>query len=140
MDNLTQTRPEQEAPSATPKRADAKVVVVAAALAAVIWAAATAAGVDLEVRSGSGTTQVALGSVIVTPLVVGAVAAALLRLLERRTKSGFRTWTIVAVLAWVLSFLGPLSATSPGAGLVLATMHLAVGAVVVGGLRLARGA
>jgi len=46
--------------------------------------------------------------------------------------------TIVAVVAWALSFLGPLAATSLGAGLVLATMHLAVGAVVVGGLRLAR--
>jgi Family of unknown function (DUF6069) len=138
MNNLTQTRPDQETPSVTPKRADAKVVVVATALAVVVWAAAKAAGVDLEVRSGSGTTQVALGSVIVTPLVVGAVAAALLRLLERRTAHGLRTWTIVAVIAWVLSFLGPLSATSPGAGLVLATMHLAVGAVVVGGLRLAR--
>jgi hypothetical protein len=138
MNNLTQTRPEREAPSVTPKRADAKVVVVATALAVLVWTAAEAAGVDLEVRSGSGTTQVALGSVIVTPLVVGAVAAALLRLLERRTAHGLRTWTIVAVIAWVLAFLGPLSAASLGAGLVLATMHLAVGAVVVGGLRLAR--
>ena len=76
--------------------------------------------------------------VIVTPIVVGFVAAGLLRLLERRTESALRTWTIVAVVAWALSFLGPLSATSMGAGLVLATMHLAVGAVVVGGLRLAR--
>ena len=138
MNSLTQTRPVQETPAATPRRADANVVLVAAALAVVVWAAAKAAGVDLEVRSGSGTTQVALGSVVVTPIVVGFVAAALLRLLERRTKSGLRTWTIVAVIAWVLSFLGPLSATSPGAGMVLATMHLAVGAVVVGGLRLAR--
>jgi hypothetical protein len=138
MNNLTQTRTEEETPSVTPKRADAKVVAVATALAVVVWAAAKVAGVELEVRSGSGTTQVALGSVIVTPLVVGAVAAALLRLLERRTANGLRTWTIIAVVAWVLSLLGPLSATSPGAGLVLATMHLAVGAVVVGGLRLAR--
>ena len=73
-----------------------------------------------------------------TPIVVGFVAAALLRLVERRTESGLRTWTIVAVVAWALPFLGPLAATSLGAGLVLATMHLAVGAVVVGGLRLAR--
>ncbi len=138
MNSLTQTRREQETPAAAPRRADAKVVLVAPAVAVVVWVAAKAAGVDLEVRSGSGTTQVALGSVIVTPLVVGAVAAALLRLLERRTAHGLRTWTVIAVIAWVLSFLGPLSATSLGAGLVLATMHLAVGAVVVGGLRLAR--
>jgi hypothetical protein len=138
MNNLTQTRPERETAAATPKRADANVVVVATALAVGIWAVAKAAGVDLDVRSGSGTTQVLLGSVIVTPIVVGFAAAALLRLLERRTKSGLRMWTIVAVVVWALSFLGPLSAASLGAGLVLATMHLAVGAVVVGGLRLAR--
>ena len=138
MNSLTQTRPVQETPAATHRRADANVVLVAAALAVVVWAAAKAAGVDLEVRSGSGTTQVVLGSVIVTPIVVGFVAAALLRLLERRTQSGLRTWTVVAVVAWALSFLGPLSATSLEAGLVLATMHLAVGAVVVGGLRHAR--
>jgi len=138
MNNLTQTRPEQETPAATPRSADAKVVVVATALAVVVWAAAKVAGIDLEVRSGSGTTEVALGSVIVTPIVVVLAAAALLRLLGRRTESGLRTWTVVAVVAWALSFLGPLAATSLGAGLVLATMHLAVGAVVVGGLRLAR--
>jgi hypothetical protein len=100
MNSLTQTRPVQETPAATPRRADAKVVLVATAVAVVVWVAAKAAGVDLEVRSGSGTTQVALGSVVVTPIVVGFVAAALLRLLEPRTKSGLRTWTVVAVVAW----------------------------------------
>ena len=42
---------------------------------------------------------------------------------------------MTAVTVWTLSFLGPLSATTIGAGCVLATLHVAVGAVVVGGLR-----
>ena len=138
MNNLTQTRPEQETPAATPKRADAKVVVVATALAVVVWAAAKAAGVDLEVRSGSGTTRSArLGDR--DPVVVGAVAAALLRLLERRTSSGLRTWTIVAVVGvGRCRSSGRCRRPASERGLVLATMHLAVGAVVVGGLRPAR--
>ncbi len=116
-------------------RADAGVAVVSAAAAAAVWAVARAAGVDLVVRSGSGTTDVNVVSVVVTSLVVAIVGAALLRLLERRTARGRRTWTIVAVAVWAVSFLGPLSATHPSAGLVLACLHLVVGSVVVLGLR-----
>jgi predicted NBD/HSP70 family sugar kinase len=81
---------------------------------------------------------VVLGSVVVTPLLVGVAATGLLRLLERRTSRALRVWTVVAMAVWAVSFLGPLSATTLGAGLVLATMHLLVGGVVVVGLRLTR--
>jgi len=116
-------------------RAEAGVAVVTAAAAAAVWAVAKAAGVDLVVRSGSGTNDVNVVSVVVTALVVAIVGAALLRLLERRTTSGRRTWTIVAIVVWAVSFLGPLSATRASAGLVLACLHLVVGSVIVLGLR-----
>jgi hypothetical protein len=138
MSNLTQTRPPQEAVRRSTIRVEACVVLVATGLAVLAWAAAKAAGLDLALHSGPGTREVGLGSVIVTPLVVGAAAAGLLRLLERRTSRGLRIWTVTAVTVWVLSFLGPLSATTVGAGCALATLHVLVGAVVVGGLRRTR--
>ena len=116
-------------------RADTAVAVVAAVGAAVVWTAARVAGIDLVVRSASGTSDVNVVSVVVTTLVVAIAGGALLRLLERRTPNGRRTWTIVAVSVWAVSLLGPLSATRPTAGLVLASLHLLVGAVVVLGLR-----
>jgi hypothetical protein len=115
-----------------------KLIVVAAGSAVVVWLVAKAAGIDLAVHSGDGSRPVGLVSVIVTVVVVALVAGGLLRVLERRTTNGLRTWTIIAFIVWALSLLGPLSATTVGAGLVLATMHLAVGAVVLGGLRRTR--
>jgi uncharacterized protein DUF6069 len=138
MKNLTRTRPENKTHPATAFRADATVVLVATVVATLGWAGAHAAGIDLFVRSGSGSREVTLGAVVLTPLLVGLAAIRLLRTLERRTARGLRTWTIVAVVVWALSFVGPISATHLSAGLVLATLHLAVGAVVVVGLRLSR--
>jgi uncharacterized membrane protein YwzB len=138
MNNLTRTRPDREAVRQTPFRSDAVVVLVATVVAALVWAATQAVGIDLLVRSGSGAREVALAPVVLTPLLVGFAAVRLLRLLERRTANGLRTWTVTASALWVVSFVGPLSATTVWAGLALATMHLAVGAVVVGGLRLTR--
>jgi len=138
MNNPTQTRPRQEAVRPSTIRDDGLVVLVATGVAVLLWAAAKSAGIDLDVHSGSGTREVGLGSVIVTPLVMGAAAAGLLRLLERRTSRGLRNWTGTAVTVWALSFLGPLSATTVGAGCLLATLHLVVGAALVGGLRRTR--
>jgi hypothetical protein len=138
MTKVTQARPQRRAVRESTTRAEGLVVLLATGLAVLVWAAAKAAGVDLDVHSGSGTRAVGLGGVIVTPLVMGAAAAGLLRLLERRTTRGFRIWTVTALSVWALSFLGPLSATTLGAGCVLATLHLVVGATVVAGLRRTR--
>jgi chromate transport protein ChrA len=116
-------------------RADAGVAVVATVTAVVVWSTARVAGIDLVVKSAGGTSDVNVVSVIVTAVVVAIAGAALLRLFERRTTNGRRTWTIVAVSVWAVSLLGPLSATRPSAGLVLASLHLLVGAVIVLGLR-----
>jgi hypothetical protein len=116
-------------------RADAGVAVLAAGTAAVVWTLAKAAGVDLVVRSGGSTSDVNVVSVVVTSLVVAVAGAALLRLFERRTANGRRAWTIVAGCVWAVSLLGPLSAATASAGLVLTSLHLVVGTVVVLGLR-----
>ena len=115
--------------------ADAILAAVAAGLAATAWVGARAAGIVLEVRSGSGTSDVNVVSVVVATLVVSIVGAALLRMLERRTAQALQIWTMMAAVVWAASSLGPLSATRLPAGLVLAGLHLLVGAVVIAGLR-----
>ena len=116
-------------------RDDWPVAVVAAGAAALVWVGATVAGVDVAVRSGSGTREVGLVSVIVTALVVAVAAAGLLRVLERRTPAARRVWTGIALAVWVVSLAGPAGARTLSAGLTLAAMHLVVGAVVIVGLR-----
>ena len=117
-------------------RDDRPVAVVAAALAAACWVVATQlVGVDLEVRSGGGTQQVNVVSVVVTALVVAVAGAGLLRVLERRAPRALRRWTVVACVVWVVSLAGPASAATVGAGVVLALLHLVVAGVVVLGLR-----
>ena len=131
----TQQRPVGVIAPRPPVAADAAVALMAAAAAVLVWACARISDLDLVVKSGSGTTVVTVGSVIVTTLVVAAAGVGLLRLLERRTAKALPVWTMVAVTVWALSFLGPLSATRPSTGLVLAGLHLLVGATLILGLR-----
>jgi hypothetical protein len=115
---------------------DVLVGAIAGGAAALVWFGATqVAGVDLAVRSGSGTQHINVISVIVTTLVVTLAGGGLLRALQRRTAKGRSTWTMIALVVWVLSLAGPLGARSLSAGLVLAGLHLLVGAVVILGLR-----
>jgi Family of unknown function (DUF6069) len=76
------------------------VALVAMTAASLVWTIADVAGLDLEVHSGSGTSQVTLVPVIVTPMLATILAVSLLRLLERRTTRALRTWTIVATTVW----------------------------------------
>ncbi len=116
-------------------RDDWPVAVVAAAGAALVWAVATVAGVDVAVRSGGGSREVGVVSVVVTALVVAVAGAGLLRLLERRTARALPIWTAIAAAVWVASLAGPAGAATLSAGLALAALHLVVGAVVIVGLR-----
>ena len=112
---------------------DWPVATGAAVLAAAVWVVATQVlGVDLALGTGQ---QVNVVSVVVTSLVVAVAGAGLLRVLERRTAHGLRTWTVIAGVVWGLSFAGPLRAATVAAGLGLACLHLVVGGVVVLGLR-----
>jgi hypothetical protein len=117
-------------------RDDWPVAMVAAGAAAVVWVLATqVAGVDLAVRSGSGTQHINVVSVVVTTIVVAMTGAGLLRFLERRTAQARTIWTAIASVVWVVSLAGPLGARSVGAGLWLAALHVVVGSIVVVGLR-----
>lgn len=117
---------------------DLPVAATAAAVAGLGWACERLAGIDLLVRTGSGTQPVNLVSVIVTSVVVTLVAGGLLRLLERRTGEALRTWTMIAGGVLLVSLAGPLGALTLDAGLALATLHCLVGAVVILGLRRSR--
>jgi hypothetical protein len=92
------------------------------------------AGVDLAVHSGGNTQPVGILAVAIAPVVATLAAGALLRGMLRRTFRAQRRWTGLSITVLALSLLGPVSATSLGAGLVLAAMHVVVGAVIVGGL------
>ncbi len=135
MGNQTDTRPEAVVDPISTVRRQAAVVLAAGAVAALVWLTVLAAGVDLTVRSGSGSREVGLPSAVVTAVVVAAAAAGLLHVLDRSTRRPGRWWTVVALAVGGLSFGGPLSATSASAGAALATLHLLVGTVIVGGLR-----
>ena len=87
-------------------------------------------------RSGSGTREVGLVSVIVTALVVavaGGRAAARARASYGGRACGSGPASRVAV--WVVSLAGPAGAATLSAGLALGALHLVVGAVVIVGLR-----
>ncbi|MDF1605787.1 DUF6069 family protein [Nocardioides sp. YIM 152315] len=118
-------------------REDLPVAAVAAVASGLGWAVARLAGSDLAVQPGSETQHVGVVSVLVTAVVVTMVAGFLLRALERRTPRGRLIWTWVAVGVLLVSLLmGPPAATSLADGLVLAGLHVLVGAIVViGALR-----
>jgi hypothetical protein len=112
-------------------RDDLPVAATAALVSGLGWVSARSAGIDLAVRTGSGTQHVSLVSVVVTAVVVAMAAGGLLRALERRTDAALRWWTTIASAVLVVSFVGPLGARTVAAGLVLAGLHLLVGGVVV---------
>lgn len=92
-------------------------------------------GVDLSAHSGSGTREVGGLAVVLTSLLAGAAALALLALLERRTARPARAWTIIGGISLTVSLLGPAAAVSVAAGMGLASLHLIVGGVLLVGLR-----
>jgi hypothetical protein len=113
--------------------------VAGAAVAAVaVWAIAVAAfGAHLTIRFGSGAPQtVGVGFVVAASLVGGALGWALLAFLERRTARARTIWTVAAVVVLLASLSLPIMAgVTVSTKVTLALMHLAVGAVLIPGLR-----
>lgn len=111
------------------------VIVVTLVGAAVVWALARATGVDLLVKSGSGTRAVGLASVLVVALVAGVGALAVTTLVSRSRRSRpRRLWAAVGIPLLLASLAGPLGAASAGAGLALASMHVVVGVILIVGM------
>lgn len=108
------------------------VVTVAAAAALAVWALlAKAGGVDIAVGSGDSVQHPNAVAVVITALVVGFAAWALLALLERVTTRARRVWRGIAIAVFVVSLAGPLGGADGAAKLSLACLHLSVATVLI---------
>lgn len=111
-------------------------VAGAAVLAAVaLKLVADLLGIDLVVETGGDRSQVTLASVIAGSAVGSVTGVLLLQVALRCFARGRRWWTIGAGVGLLGSLASPLAATTAGAWTVLSLMHLAVGGVVIVGLR-----
>ncbi|NUT04181.1 MAG: hypothetical protein HOV76_11935 [Hamadaea sp.] len=94
------------------------------------------AGIDLAARTGTSTQEVTLAWALGAAAVTALAGWGLLALLERLTAKALTIWTVIAAGFLALSvLLGPTAGVSGSAKLGLAALHLAVGAVVIPGLR-----
>jgi hypothetical protein len=112
----------------------ALAVAGAVAAAVLVWAVATAAGIDLVVSFGpdGSPLEVTPAAVIAVSLLAALTGWAVLALLEGLSARADTVWRVVAVTVAALSLAGPLSATAPaGTRAALVAMHLAVAAVLV---------
>jgi hypothetical protein len=125
-------------PTAVRRRARATAVAAAVLAATAVWLLAVPLlGTELRVtQPGRPPQQVGLPVVVATALAASVAGWGLLAVLERLTRRARTVWTIAAVVVLALSLIAPLSATTtPAARAVLVLLHLAVGAVLVPGLR-----
>jgi Kef-type K+ transport system membrane component KefB len=118
-------------------RGRAAVVGATVMAALAVWALLSqVAGLDLKAQQGGPTMHIGGVSVFFAAAVVSLAGWGMLGLLERRTANSRKIWTIVALIACVLSLGSPLiSGIGAGAKLGLASLHLVVGAVLIPGLR-----
>ncbi len=124
-------------PKTMPRAGVALAAVLAAAL---VWLAFDPiGGMDLQqpaFDSGAAPTDLGLGQVLFASAMGAALAWITLAALERLTQRARRTWTIVAVIALLVSLGGPMGGEgiTTGNRLVLALMHVVVAAVLIRGL------
>jgi hypothetical protein len=125
------------------------LAVLAAVIGAVlVWVIADPLlNADLDVRFGdSGAVDhIAARAVAVTTLALGLLGWGLLELLERRSPRGQDIWVAIAVLAMLLSLLGPIAGGMTIAATVgLLAIHIVASAILIAllppGLRLRRAA
>ncbi|MGV9245217.1 DUF6069 family protein [Streptomyces sp. NPDC003710] len=129
--------------SATPNlRRHAYAVGGAVLATALLWAVAEGLGVDLRVDPGNGLPVQTVGLPLIagSTLVASVLASATRKRLARLTDQAPAVWTRLAVTVLVVS-LAPLTfaQASGGAKATLASMHLAIAAVVIPLLRRGNG-
>ncbi len=110
------------------------VLLAMAAATAVTGIAGPVAGIDLTVETGSGAFTVEPLYATLTSLAAGLAGWALLELLERWTANARLVWAVTACGVFLVSLLGPLSATTLAAAAVLTGLHALVALVVGWGL------
>lgn len=135
---MATTMTAQSAPTTRISWSCALTVAGAVAAAVVVWALEVPVlGAHLVIRFGSGAPQtVGVGFIVAGSLVGSALGWGLLALLEHRTARARTIWTAAAIGVLLLSLSLPVIAgTTLSTKLGLAVMHLAVGAVIIPGLR-----
>ncbi|MFI2102709.1 DUF6069 family protein [Isoptericola sp. NPDC019693] len=110
------------------------VIVGAVLTGAVVFLVGTLAGVDPQVRAGSGTLEVTIPLVIGTSLAAALGGWGVRALLLRRPGGGRTAWLVLSGAVLLVSLLGPLGAANPGATALLLLEHLTVGGVIMLGL------
>jgi hypothetical protein len=115
------------------RRARALAVAAAASATFTVWTLAhPIAGTDLIVDTGSGPTTVTPAAVVLSTIVAGLAAWAVLAIAERFVRRAAEVWSWIAGAVLVISLLGPLgSAVGAAATVALVAMHLAAGAVLI---------
>jgi hypothetical protein len=119
------------------RRPTARPIAVAlgvlAALA--VWGLSALVGVDVRQPAfGTGMPQdLTAGPVVVASVVAGLAAWLALALLERLTRHARAAWVALATLVLAVSLGAPLSGRGidGGSRLVLALLHLTVGALLI---------
>lgn len=105
----------------------------------IVWMTGVALGVgDVIVDTGGAMQQVSAVSVAVAGLIAGLAGwgvRALIGKLAGNARRGQVIWLVLSGLVLLISLMGVMGATTPGAMLVLLSEHVAVGLVVMLGLR-----
>ncbi|RZU54172.1 hypothetical protein EV385_6112 [Krasilnikovia cinnamomea] len=110
-------------------------VAVATVATAAVWLLAHVVfDVALQAKSGNAVRTVTLSGVVTTTVVVGFAAWALLAILERVTSAARTIFIAVGVVFLLISLLGPLSAETGAAKLVLTAEHLLAALIIIPGL------
>jgi hypothetical protein len=82
--------------------------------------------------TGSDERAVGFGQVIIMTGVTGLIAWGLLAVLERITSHAKTIWTVIAVIAFLLSILGPIDGgVDTASKVVLALMHVGAAATII---------
>lgn len=110
-----------------------RTAAVATVAAVAAWVLETrVADIELVVTQGGATMAVGVVSVAVSALVVALAAAGVARLVRRHAARPRRAWLVTGTMVLVLSLTGPFAqATTTGAALALALLHVVVAAAVV---------
>lgn len=109
------------------------LILLAGLVSALAWVIVVPiVGMHLDVVVGGQPQTVGVGACIFGSIVGGLMGWAALALLERFTRSPRRIWTIVALVALVLSLSSPITAaTSTSTAVILVLLHLIVGAIII---------
>ncbi|WP_436762850.1 DUF6069 family protein [Streptosporangium sp. V21-05] len=121
-------------PATTRPRTAALAVGGAVLAVTLLWTVAHIMGIELRVdpRNGQPPGVISLPFAALLTLALSVLGWGTRALLNRLTRRAPAVWTVIAVLVLLVSFLPLLAVEATGGTkVVLALMHLAVGAVLI---------